>query len=203
MRGHLFGAALAGAFGLFAAPLPAQAVPTCPTNGLCIDESVEGQTPILTAPAGFGTSITTLAEPVGEGWTVTFTFPTGTFTSISLENFALSEPGSGLLSDALPFVLFQEQEGSPAFLSFTLLSDNELGQIATTQNCCLAVVEDGTFQFTHNSFTQSGITYDLYLKSDVKVPEPVSLVLFGSALVGFGVIRRRRTLRWRTYEVTS
>jgi hypothetical protein len=58
---------------LFAVSSPAQAGPTtCPTSGaVCIDESVEGQAPTITAPSGFTSSVVPVAGALGEEWTVT------------------------------------------------------------------------------------------------------------------------------------
>ena len=53
---HAYLLAICGALfaGLLATPLPGVAGPTtCPDNAVCIDESVEGATPTITAPAGF------------------------------------------------------------------------------------------------------------------------------------------------------
>jgi hypothetical protein len=90
-------------------------------------------------------------------------------------------------------------------VSYNLFSDNELGQIGTTCALCAFLTEDGTFQqLANNSITTSLIgTVNVFLKSDVEVPEPASLVLFGSALIGFGAMRRRRGWRRRNYEFTA
>jgi hypothetical protein len=69
MRGWSLALSIAGVAGMLAAP--AQAGPTtCPTTGaVCIDESVEGATPTITAPSGFQSSVVPVAgalEPIQE-----------------------------------------------------------------------------------------------------------------------------------------
>jgi hypothetical protein len=182
MRGRLFSLALAVVAGSFASPLPASAAPiTCPATGaICIDESVEGQNPTVFAPS----------EPIGEGGNVSFAIPASSVGSITLTLFGLTEPGSKLLADAIS----------------EIVGANDLGQIAI--HCCTTATEDGTFQLTGNFFEVNRTILDLYLNS----PEPsqadigqvlmftvaaLSLVLFGAALVGFRVIRRKRRLASR------
>jgi len=201
MRGRLFSLALAAVAGLLASPLPASAGPiTCPATGaICIDESVEGQNPTVIAPS----------EPVGEGGNVSLAIPASPVGRITLTLFGLTEPGSPLPADAISEISINGVVGA-----------NDLGHIALPKDCCITATEDGTFQLTGNFFEVNRTTLDLYLKRD---PEPtqaaigqvliftvaaVSLVLFGAALVGSRVIRRkrrlasrrRRSLRRRSYE---
>lgn len=197
MRQRLLGLGLAAVAGLLAVPLPAFADPiTCPTTGaVCIDESVEGATPTITAPSGFQSSVVPVAGAVGEEWTVTITAPYTSTYIIAQIDAGLLEPNSQSLSDAL-IATDSVNTGSQVGWVYDLFSDNELGQIGTTCSDCVLFTEDGTFQQVPSVFeTDLAGTVNLYLRSDVDaVPEPASLVLFGSALLGFGVIRRRRRI---------
>jgi hypothetical protein len=87
-----------------------------------------------------------------------------------------------------------------------LTSDTEIGPALPVCLTCTTEVEDGTFQLAvFVQITEAGL-FSIYLKSDLDptdVPEPTSLVLFGTALFGFGVIRSRRWLRRRNYEFTA
>jgi hypothetical protein len=125
--------------------------------------------------------------------TVSFGNVTGASTVVA--SVALTEPGSSLVSDLLTLRLFGTVGAQARFESDTetaltlppgiatlLLPETGLPQIAFQQSFFIPIV--GSIDLTVN--TASDLD-----NGGAPVPEPSTLLLFGSSLAGFGAVWRR------------
>lgn len=175
-------------------PSPVSAAPL--PSFVNIDESVEGATPTVTSNLSLtGVTVTPFTVTSGEAWTISFTIPGGS-SSITGGEGGLLEPGTNKVSDSLildTFVGSVTGTGN-TFVSFSLFSDDENGNIANSCSGCTFLTEDGTFQFmntTINPFV--GPDIQVFLKSDIDpVPEPGPLSLLAGGLGALWWLRRRK-----------
>lgn len=146
---------------------------------------------IIVLTSGLGSSVTTTVGSESASVTV----GTATATSVPLLSIGLTEQGSSQISDLIRASAFVTESSLTGAFQVSFQSDTETALTAPTDVVTTLIPETGLPQMVFSgALPLIGLDLTITALSDLDpVPEPTTLLLWGTTLTGLGLIRWRRS----------
>jgi PEP-CTERM motif len=169
-----------------AGPLPGVTLTIAP-NPLWV--APEPGTSWVSHAANSGTTNLTVPNGTVIDFRENFTLPAGTFSGTLLVH---ADDSTSVFIDGV----LRQAEASSIANGYTVCSDFTIGCLAVTQGSFAVTLGGGAHQFDFLTAQRANQTFGLnYAANLTAVPEPGTILLLGSGLIGLGAALRRRAAR--------
>jgi len=169
-----------------AGPLPGVTLPIAP-NPLWV--APEPGTTYVSHAANSGTTNLTVPNGTVIDFRENFTLPAGTFSGTLLVH---ADDSTSVFIDGV----LRMAEAPSTNNNYTICSDFTIGCLAVTQGSFAVTLGGGAHQFDFLTAQRANQTFGVdYAANLTAVPEPGTILLLGSGLIGLGAALRRRAAR--------